>query len=583
VDHLTPSDSPPPPAVPAPAPVGRLLAWSAAVAAAAFVLAALTAWQYHDVWRRMPVFTHLFVRYDTTGAVAGLLVLLAAALVPWPAALPGRVVAALAARPPALAVFATAACAAGALLAYLAHPLCMDEYSPVFQAQVFASGRVRAQYPPGWIEWLFPKATRMMFVMTSPVTGQAVSWYWPGFALLLTPFTALGVPWLLNPVISGVAVWLLADTARRLTGDPLAGGWAALLALASPAFMVNGMSYYSMPAHMTANLLFGWLLLTPTPARLVLAGVTGSLALVLHNPVPHAAFALPWLVWLAAGPGRLARLGRLAAGYLPLTLAVGLGWLAVKGAVIGPGAANAAQGVGERGLWATLLLSFTLPGSEVLGARIVGLAKLVVWAVPVLPVLAVFGAAAGRDIPGVRLWTASAIMTLLAYLPVRFDQGHGWGYRYFHSAWAAMPLLASVALVRFGRLPGGTDLARVTFTACVLGAGVLVPLRAAQTGEFIREHLAQLPPVSATAPGWPVVFLHTDWQETYYASDLVQNRWDLSRPPWVFDTHGPEADAAFVRKLDPDAAREWTDGRSSVWRIDPGRARLPSPRSEAVP
>ena len=57
--------------------------------------------------------------------------------------------------------------------------------------------------------------------------------------------------------------------------------------------------YYSMQAHLTANLLFVWLLLKPTPYRAFGAGVVGSLALVLHNPFPHMLFAAPWIIAFA--------------------------------------------------------------------------------------------------------------------------------------------------------------------------------------------------------------------------------------------------------------------------------------------
>jgi hypothetical protein len=64
--------------------------------------------------------------------------------------------------------------------------------------------------------------------------------------------------------------------------------------------------------------------------------------------------------------------------------------------------------------------------------------------------------------------------------------------------------------------------------------------------------------------------------------DLIQNWPDLSRPPWSFVSHGPEADEAFVRKIDPAAVREWADEHSSLWRIDPEKARL-DPNRGPVP
>ncbi|MGG2305238.1 hypothetical protein ACE4Z6_27835, partial [Salmonella enterica] len=80
-------------------------------------------------------------------------------------------------------------------------------------------------------------------------------------------------------------------------------GLAILLTVASPVFFANGISYYSMPAHLFANALYALLLIDPTPRRAFAAGLLGSIALTLHNPVPHLLFALPWIGWLALRPG----------------------------------------------------------------------------------------------------------------------------------------------------------------------------------------------------------------------------------------------------------------------------------------
>ena len=96
-----------------------------------------------------------------------------------------------------------------------------------------------------------------------------------------------------------------------------APGWVVLLTAASPAFVVNAISLYSMPAHLLASACFAALLLDPTPRRLILAGAVGSLALALHNPVPHMLVASPFIAALALRPGRTRSLAALAAGFQP--------------------------------------------------------------------------------------------------------------------------------------------------------------------------------------------------------------------------------------------------------------------------
>src|SRR5690606_20419668 len=132
-----------------------------------------------------------------------------------------------------------------------------------------------------------------------------------------------GAPWLANPVLAGLGIVLLAHVARQVLADEEAAGWAMALAVASPAFVINALSYYSMGAHLVANLAYTALLLRVTSARLVAAGLVGSIGLVLNQPLPHLLFALPWIAWLAWRPGRVRNLALLALGYLPLTLLLG--------------------------------------------------------------------------------------------------------------------------------------------------------------------------------------------------------------------------------------------------------------------
>jgi hypothetical protein len=85
-----------------------------------------------------------------------------------------------------------------------------------------------------------------------------------------------------------------------------------------------------MQAHLTANLLFAWLLLKPTPYRAFGAGVVGSLALVLHNPFPHMLFAAPWVIAIARPREQRRSFVALILGYLPLTVLMGVGWLYLR-------------------------------------------------------------------------------------------------------------------------------------------------------------------------------------------------------------------------------------------------------------
>ena len=193
--------------------------------------------------------------------------------------------------------------AAGAWTVYRAAPLSMDEYAPWFQARIFAAGHIATRLPPDLLPWLLPPRLLYPFFATDVHSGAVASAYWPGFALLMAPFSLLRVEWLLDPVLGAACLLMIARLAGRWTGSRAASGWAMLLTLASTAFTANAISFYPLTAHLLANLIWMDLLtegracdfegvrLTGRTSRLLLAGIVGSFALVLHNPVPHAIFA----------------------------------------------------------------------------------------------------------------------------------------------------------------------------------------------------------------------------------------------------------------------------------------------------
>src|SRR5205814_1196224 len=159
---------------------------------------------------------------------------------------------------------------------------------------------------------------------------------------------------------------------------------------------------------------------------------------------------------------------------------VGVGWYALRqgwGGVLAPLAAPAAAGTAAAS-------AFTLPTAYVLGSRAVGIAEAITWAVPFLPVLAAVGWWSARRGSPLRLLGSSVAVTLLAYCFVRFDQGHGWGFRYLHAAWGALPLLAAAALVA----PAAARWRSAVLAGALLAIPAANGLRAAQVGSFVREH-----------------------------------------------------------------------------------------------
>jgi hypothetical protein len=421
----------------------------------------------------------------------------------------------------------------GSFFVYRNHPLSMDEYAAVFQSRVFAAGALHGQFPPELLDNLIPRGFQNHFLMVNRHTGVVFSAYWPGFSLLLTPFVWLDIPWACNPTLVAASLLMIARIARELIPSPTAAGWAMLFALASPAFVANGITYYSMAAHLLLNLCFAWLLLSRSPWHLFLAGVVGGFALALHNPFPHVVFALPWIFSLATRRGEWHwNLFWIGLGYLVTALPLLIGWTLWQRELLQPPAmAGVAQAVATAApnAWERTILIIQgffqvlqWPHELTIYARLGGLAKLWLWASPLLLLLAWWGGRESKS-PPLRLLGASALVTFFAYFLIRFDQGHGWGYRYFHSAWGVLPILGAAGAIKLSAMPGeGARWSRALAALTLASLFVANGLRFEQMRSFMAEHLAQFPPrVSA---GFRVV-LHN--HRGYYGEDLIQN------DPWL--------------------------------------------------
>jgi hypothetical protein len=548
--------------------------------AGAAVTAALLLWIHHlrldgNLPGMTTIFFIEFAYKDYWAAACELLILVAAVFIA--AKMPVRMVLRVVGeRPAAVAAISAVVLCIGAVVVYHDHPLSMDEYAAYFQSQVFAAGHLTGQFPLPQRDWLIPPGFQNFFLTISPTTGQVASSYWPAHALILAAFSALGIPWACNPVLSALTALTIHRLALYMFADVEAAGLALLLTVCSPVFFGIGISYYSMPAHLLANCLYALLLARPDPRRALAAGFVGSIALCLHNPVPHMLFAAPWLIWIATRRGGVRLLAALCLGYLPLCLLLGVGWFELiqhlRNAAPDPGAHSSTAD------YLTSLLSiFSPPTATVLLARFIGVAKIWVWAVPGLLILAVYGAIRWRHNTLCMLFAASAVITLVGYVFFPADQGHGWGNRYFHSAWMALPLLATAAVFR----PAGTGTEGANVTAAATTTGIFedpgtrsyvmacilltlvfgVGFRAWQTQAFMADDLNQLPHYRGTERRVVIV----DYMTSFYGGDLVQN------DPWLrgnvirMITHGPAEDKEMMAQNYPTWHKVYGDRFGTVW------------------
>lgn len=517
----------------------------------------------------MKIFYRLFAVEDYPATFLFIAALLCAAI-PTCQRAAARLAASIGEHPLLTSIASGIAFALGSLYVYHAHPLAMDESTAYMQSAIFAHGALVGKLPADLLDWLVVPKFQSLFIQVSHQTGEVASSYWPGFALLLTPFTWAGVPWLCNPLLGALAVWVIHRLTFRLTDSKTAAGAAALFTLASAAFTINSISFYSMTAHLLCNAVFALLLLSPSPSRCMLAGLIGGLALTLHNPLPHLLFATPWAIWLLTQQNRWKLIGALSAGYLPWILLAGFGWAWLLRS-FSDSAAHAVARANGQGLAAQALTQMgsilQVPDIIQLDARAIATAKAWLWASPLLPLAAGFGYWRHRNNIHMQLLLASAAITFLVYLFVPLDQGHGWGYRYFHSVWFVLPVFAAAALVapRASAAQGEETSPQPIVPWALAGAlgGLLImtPYFSWAVHSFIGAHLAQLPQADHGTPR--VVIINP--RAGYYVNDLVMNDPFYAAPVIRMISHGQKDDEAMMAQRFPDLKLLHSSRQGSVW------------------
>jgi 4-amino-4-deoxy-L-arabinose transferase-like glycosyltransferase len=114
-----------------------------------------------------------------------------------------------------------------------------DEVCYIFQAKYFAEGRLSVPAPPDERAFFIP--------FTLIENGRWYAATTPGWPALLAVGYFFGVPWLVNPLLGGIAILLAHTLVHRLYGRGLADGTALLLA-ASPWLLWMSASLMPHPA-----------------------------------------------------------------------------------------------------------------------------------------------------------------------------------------------------------------------------------------------------------------------------------------------------------------------------------------------
>ena len=424
--------------------------------------------------------------------------------------------------------------AVGTLWVFGTSPATPDEQAAMFQARLFSEFKVIGQYPTALVDRMLLPAYQGFIILVG-TDGRTMSVYWPGWALLLTPFVWLGVPWLLGPTMGGLAVFLVGKLATML-GGAQAGTIAILLAVTSGAFLMNAMSLYPAGGYITLSLLYAWLLLRGGTRDCVLAGLVGGLTLVLNNPFPHTAFALPWVLWLLADPARRRRIVPLAIGYVPGIMTL-VGWVLLQNTLRTHGSTAAAD------VWIDRVsLLVNIPNVTSLGNRLEDIARLWVWAAPGLALLAWVGWRRAGERMGLRLLGASFIVVMLCYVISPTDQGLGYGARYFHVAWGVLPILAAFLLVT----PGWERIRNLALAASLVGLVLVVPLEVSYAHGLAS--VSSVPMSQLVVPGSNLCFVDFD---KVAAPGMTMNNDPSGNGFLVLISQGSKSDQALVDRYFP--------------------------------
>jgi 4-amino-4-deoxy-L-arabinose transferase-like glycosyltransferase len=166
-----------------------------------------------------------------------------------------------------------------------------DEFAYLFQAETYLHGRLWNSPPP--IPHIF---TPQHIIETRDVW---VGEYTPGWPTLISFLLIVGLkPWMINPILNGIAVILLAWLGRE-TQDRFTGILAAAIYALTAFSIFNGASLFNHPLAATCGVAFALLAIKflETPSILTGIGSGAALGLIgLTRPQSAVLFALPFVI-----------------------------------------------------------------------------------------------------------------------------------------------------------------------------------------------------------------------------------------------------------------------------------------------
>jgi hypothetical protein len=420
------------------------------------------------------------------------------------------------------------------------YSLSSDEFMADFQAEIFLHGKVTAEIPPQWLNAV--RVIKPIYVDYLPVTHSWKGAYLPVYAGLRALFQAVHLQFFLNPFLAAITVLALYGTARNIWPNERQYAFlAALLLAAAPQFLLMSMTAYAMPAHLALNTLWFWLYTRPDLRRFYLAPFVGVLAIGLHQPIVHALFVAPFLIRLV--------LERRWRAVISFGLIYSLGsavWYTWRLHYLPP-SADAAGSI------------FRLFNPKMIVIQPMDLLLIIGWSCLATPLLAVLGfrrifrrLSATRPVdaslrearaqysspleqnpPSRRPETGiqskqrailrdAALSCLLTYGFYYFffaDQGHGWGYRYFHGTLSCLILVAVSGWEVLVESAGARRARSFLLAGVAVSLLAAFPLRCYQAETFVRPFAR----ASEAIHSMNAEVVGIDPRFAWYSNDLIRN------------------------------------------------------------
>lgn len=413
------------------------------------------------------------------------------------------------------------ACFAGHGWLLSGYDLSRDEQMASFDAAVFSSGHFFQPLPLLWRD--HADALNTLFMYPAEHRAGWISTYLPMNAALRAVASLLGDPALAGPVMVLAGALALWACARRIwPEDRETAAVASLLYLGSGQVLFAGMTSYAMPAHLALNLIWLWLYLNRRWWSDAMAVAIGFVAMGLHQPIVHPMFAGP-LLYLTLRERNWQRAGFFALGYA-LAGAFWLWWPSwVWHLVQASPAAPRPDGVDF--LSRLIMVLSESDYAKALPLMTLNLLRFFAWQHVLLLPLLVLGLNAMRSDPLARSLAAGLFLTASVMIIILPDQGHGFGYRYFHGLIGNAILIAAYG---WKRLTEAQAVWRgILLMATTLGLLIILPMQSWMAYHQYAPYARLDARIGASSAQYVVIGTF----DAPYAKDLVYNSPKLDRRP----------------------------------------------------